>query len=128
MFNWHTDEVLNQDYRRLSEYLTQNWLDEQTLNRIKAVLDENNQIQQNQKEITELEIERNDLYRRQEQLRQNMSALSTTGDEAKLRRQVFEQLASTEERINAIGLRWATLKTENVQRQENLKQLLDNLK
>ena len=110
MFDQQTQEVLNQDYRRLSEYLSKNWLDERTMNRIKAILDENNQIKQNQLEASELEKERNELYRRQEQLRQNMSALASIGDEARLRHQVFEQLARTEDRLNAIDQGVAALK------------------
>ncbi len=128
MFNWRTEQVLQQNYQVLSQYLQKNWLTPASLARLKEVLDEQSQIQQNLQEISRLESERGELYRRQEQLRQNMATLATTGAEAELRRRVFEQLAHSEDRLNGIDQRTAQLKNENQQRQIRLDQMLVNLK
>ena len=76
----------------------------------------------------EAEAERTNLYRRQEQLRQNMSALATTGDEAKLRRRVFEQLSQSEDRLAAIDQRATNLTAENKQRQTKIEKMIADLK
>ncbi len=127
MLNWRSEQVLNQDYNQLNEYLKAQWLDAGTLARLKQVLGEQALIVHNSLEISNMETERENLYRRQEQLRQNLTVLATTGDEAQLRRRVFEQLAKSEERLNAIDQRIGQLKNDNQNRQQNLNRLLANL-
>lgn len=127
MLNWRNEQVLNQDYSQLNEYLKKKWLDAGTLARLKQVLDEQARIIHNSQEVSDMETERENLYRRQEQLRQNLTVLATTGDEAQLRRRVFEQLSQSEERLNLIDQRIGQLKNDNQSRQQNLNRLLINL-
>ena len=127
MLNWRNEQILNQDYNQLNEYLKKQWLDAGTLARLKQVLDEQAVIVHNSQEISSMEQERENLYRRQEQLRQNLTVLATTGDEAQLRRRVFEQLSQSEERLNLIDQRIGQLKSDSQSRQQNLNRLLTNL-
>jgi hypothetical protein len=126
-YNWRTEMVLHQTYDRLREYLRQNWLDEKSLQQLKGVLDEQSQISQNQREISELEQQRGQLYQCQEQLRQNLTVLATSGEEAQLRRRVFEQLSESENRLNTIDGRIEELRADIKQRQQNLQNLLARL-
>ena len=127
MLNWYNEQVTQQDYARLNEYLRNNWLDAQTIAKLQEILLEQNTISQNSQEIQTIEVERGDLYLRQEQLRQNLTVLATSGEEAQLRRRVFEQLSNTEARLNAIDQRIDALKVDNKQRQSKLTQLIAKL-
>jgi hypothetical protein len=125
--NWRTEDVLYQTYDNLRRYMEQRWLDAKTLAQLKELLDQQSAINLNTQEINEVANERNELYRRQEQLRQNLSVLATSGEEAQLRRRVFEQLSASETRLNNIDKRVDELKAENKQRQQKLDTMLANL-
>ncbi|MEI6044321.1 MAG: hypothetical protein WCS37_08020 [Chloroflexota bacterium] len=125
--NWRTEQVLSQTYDNLRRYLEQRWLDSKMLDQLKELLDQQHTINRNTQEINEVANERNELYRRQEQLRQNLSVLATSGEEAQLRRRVFEQLSESETRLNNIDKRVNELKVENKQRQQKLETMLANL-
>lgn len=125
--NWRTETVLSQNYDSLRRFMENRWLDVPVLERLKEILDEQGAIRRNEQEINEAVGERENLYRRQEQLRQNLTVLSTSGEEAQLRRRVFEQLSETENRLNTLDRRVDELKAENKQRQQNLEHLLAKL-
>jgi hypothetical protein len=127
-FNWQQQQLLDQSYDALRQYLASRWLDEPTLQRINALLVERQKIAGNTEEINTLQTERNQIYEREEQLRKNMAALATTGDEAVLRKQVFTQLQASEDRLAAIDARVATLTEENKQRQATIDAELAKLK
>ena len=126
--NWRSEQVVYQDYQKLADYFQNNWLDAATLSRLKEILQEQDTLRRNEQEINGYDTERNELYRRQEGLRQNMSTLATTGDEAQLRRRVFEQLSRSEERLSEIDGRVQDLTAENKQRQAGLEKMLRELK
>ena len=75
----------------------------------------------------ELEDERQRLYAREEQLRQNLAALHTAGPEASLRQQVFTQLQASEARLAAIDKRAAALQEQNQQQQQAIEAALETL-
>ncbi len=126
-FNWRTEMVMNQTYDGLRQYLEQHWLDAHMLDKLKNVLDEQATINRNNQELNDIANERETLYRRQEQLRQNLTALSTSGEEATLRRGVFEQLSQSEARLNAQDKRVEDLKADTKKRQQNLDEMLSKL-
>ncbi len=119
-FNWQQQQVLDQSYDTLRQYLASHWLDDATLKRIHALLVERQKIAANTQEINTLQNERNQIYQREEQLRKNMASLATSGDEAVLRKQVFTQLQSSEDRLNTIDTRIAFLNDENKKRQATI--------
>jgi hypothetical protein len=126
-FDWQQQALLDLSYDALREYLTRRWLDRPTLERIRSLLQERQTIARNKEEAGELQAERDRIYQREEQLRQNLTALSQTGQEAALRQQVFRQLEASETRLNAIDARIAALVDENRQRQAALEAALESL-
>jgi hypothetical protein len=87
------------------------------LERIRALLDLRAAVIRNEAEIERLQAERESIYRRQEQLRANMVALGTVGEEGTLRRQIVAQLQASEDRIGTIDTRIEGLRNENTQRE-----------
>ena len=116
-YDWQVSEVLDLSYARLQELLQASWLDAATLDRIRALLEQRSAIRRNEAEITRLQKERETIYRREEQLRANMAALGTAGEEGALRRQIVTQLQASEDRIAAVDARIAALQSENTQRE-----------
>jgi hypothetical protein len=126
-YNWERQQLLDQSYDTLRQFLKNRWLDQPTLDRIRSLMEERARIAKNNQEVGDLERERQQIYDRQEQLRKNMTTLSTTGDEAVLRKKVFDQLQATEDRLAAIDARIAALKDENKQRETTIDQELKKL-
>jgi hypothetical protein len=115
-FDWHSSQLLDISYERLQEFLRRTWLDQETTARIRTLLEERAAVARNEEEIGGMQAERAEIYMREEQLRGNMRALGTAGDEGELRRQVVGELAASEARLGAIHARIATLKEENERR------------
>ncbi len=114
------EAVLNQSYEQLQRYLAGRWLDAATLARLKRLLDERQGIADNQTETNRLQAEREELYKRQGQIRQNMSALGTGGEEGTLRKKLFGQLSASEDRLTAIDARLTALTADSAARQARI--------
>ncbi|HEX2517799.1 MAG TPA: hypothetical protein VH257_24045, partial [Chloroflexota bacterium] len=124
---WQQQLLLDVSYEALRTFLERRWLDPPTLDRIRALLRERQAIARGVQEIATLQAERERIFQRQEQLRQNLGVLSTSGQEAALRQQVFLQLQASEGRLNAIDERAEALEAENRRRQEALDAALEEL-
>jgi hypothetical protein len=122
-----TEFLLKQSYAGLKRYLKEKWLDAEALARIKAVLDEREAMARNEEEIKSLQSERADVYNREEQLRKNMAALGSGGDEGTLRRRTVTKLEQCEERIAAIEARVSALQEENIRWQAKLEAILSGI-
>jgi hypothetical protein len=120
LFEWEQRQVLDLSYEALDEWLARRWLDAPTLARIRSLLQERAVIATSKEEIGELQAERDRIYQREEALRKNLAALSTAGEEAALRRQVFAGLQASEDRLTAIDERIAALEGESRRRQAAL--------
>ncbi|HMA36322.1 MAG TPA: hypothetical protein VKY74_17830 [Chloroflexia bacterium] len=125
--SWRQDYILNQSYDQLRQYMKDRWLDETVLARLKSILDERQAIVDNQAEITRIQNERNEIYKRQGQIRQNMGTLDTEGEEGTLRKKLFNQLNSTEDRLAAIDARIAALTDDAAARQARIDEALRTL-
>ena len=112
-FVWQQQALLDLSYEALSRFLERRWLDRPTLDRIGELLRERQTVSRREAEVEALQAERDRIYQREEQLRQNLAALSASGQEATLRERVFRQLEASEARLNAIDERIATLEEEN---------------
>ncbi len=99
------EEVRQLDYRRLQSFLEGRWLDRATFDRLSEVLDYLGRIQNAQAEQSALDKESQQIAQRQAQIRENLGALKTTGDEAQLRSRMLRQLEASEDRLEAIGAR-----------------------
>jgi len=126
-FEWQQQALLDQSYDTLSRFLERRWLDRPTLDRIRALLQERAALGRRTAEVEALQAERDRIYQREEQLRQNLAALSASGQEATLRERVFRQLEASEARLNAIDERVAVLEEENRQGQAALEAALARL-
>jgi hypothetical protein len=126
-YDWEVSEVLDMPYARLEEFLRARWLDDGTLRRIRSLLEQQSAIARNEAEIARLHPERESVYRREEQLRANMAALGTGGEEGTLRRQIVMQLQASEERVGAIDARIDALQRENTQREAAIQAELESL-
>ncbi len=126
-FEWQQHELLDLSYDALRDFLARRWLDGTTLERIRALLQDRQAIARNTQEVADLQAERDRIYQREEQLRKNLAALSTTGQEAALRQHVFTQLQVSEGRLEALDRRIDALHEHNRQRQASLGAALDGL-
>ncbi len=125
---WRQEGVLNQNYDQLRTYLQSRLLDEATLARLKALLDEQQGIADNNSEGGRLQGERDGLFARQEQIRKNMAALGSNGDEGALRKKLFGQLSASEDRLAAIDARQAALAADSAARQARIDAALKDLR
>ena len=125
---WRQEAVLNQNYDQLRTYLQNRLLDETTLARLKTLLDEQQGIADNNAESGRLQGERDGLFARQEQIRKNMAALGTGGDEGALRKKLFGQLSASEDRLAAIDARQAALAADSAARQARIDAALKTLR
>lgn len=123
----HFEQILDQSYEKLQEYLDGKWLDREIHGRLKALLDEKAQISKNLQEIQALQAETAELYARQEQLRKNMDVVKDNEEEVQLRRRLRQQLEQTEDRLGAIEARIAELKADCVKREQRVQEELKKL-
>jgi hypothetical protein len=124
---WRWEQILDQSYDQLQQYLCDRWLDAATLARLKALLDERQGIANNEAEIARLQQERDAIYRQQEQLRQNMAALGQSGEEGALRKTLFAQLGAGIARVSEIDARIAALNADSQARQARIEAELKRL-
>ncbi len=117
LYNWQAYRLLDYSYDALREYLSREWLDAATMAQLGRLFEERAAIARNERELADLLTERDEVYKREEQLRRNMAALGASGDEGALRARIVAQLQASEDRLDAIDARGAALKEENVWRQ-----------
>jgi hypothetical protein len=110
---WESSAVLDQGYSRLRDVLAGGWLEGAALEVVNRLLERQSTIARNNEELERLRVEREDIYRHEEQLRSNMAALGSAGDEGNLRKRVVGQLEQAEGRLGEIAARTDALKAEN---------------
>lgn len=126
-YNWQSQQVLDQTYDQLAQFLTTRWLDAATIARLRRLFDEQGAIRRNGEERDRLEQEQTQLYQREEQLRQNMAALGMGGGEGVFRDSVVQRLQECEARVEAISARMATLQSNTERREAAIQQELATL-
>ena len=127
-FRWQSSALLDHAYNRLNELIAQGWLEGPTLEIVNRLLELQSAIARNTEEIEQLQEERDDIYAREEQLRNNMSALQSAGDEGNLRKRVVAQLEQAEHRLEQIDQRADALRVQNKQHQATIDAELAALK
>jgi hypothetical protein len=127
MLRYDRREIRSLDYRNLSNYLENKWLDKSTYDQLRDILDTIQQMRKAQGKITELEKEREQIYRQQEQLRANLGALQPTGQEATLRNRLLKQLETTQDRLDAIDKERADSQEFINQSEKRIQELINNL-
>jgi hypothetical protein len=103
------EEVRNLDYRRLQRFMDDRWLDQATFEMLTTLLDNLAFIENARAAQDDLRTEREEIYQRQAQLRENLTTLKPAGEEGPLRSRMLHQLEATEDRVEAIEARLAEL-------------------
>ncbi len=126
-YHWQARQVWDYSYQQLGAYLDRHWLDRLTLERLRKLLEEHAAIGRNTVEQQQLLVERTEVYAREEQLRQNMAALGSSGAEGTFRETVVTQLQACEGRVNAIAARLAALAQDSAEREAGIARELATL-
>ncbi|MGB1287410.1 MAG: hypothetical protein ACPG7F_12805 [Aggregatilineales bacterium] len=107
----HNVQVQNLYYSQLETYLKDNLLSQSLFDNLQHILDMIGQVKILKNRIREVEQEKEKIYSTQENIRKNLGALQSTGQEATLRNRLLTQLESTQDRLDEI----ATLIERNTQ-------------
>lgn len=133
-FTWKTrtlrlrhQELRKMTYQNLQNFVERQWLDKKTLKQLSELLGALERIQEAKKRIHELDIEKDDIYRQQEQFRANMQALNPTGDEAALRKRIVRQLELSQDRLDEIMALVGSLEQKIIQEEEKAAYIIKTL-
>jgi hypothetical protein len=96
------EQVRSFSVRQLREYLQQKFLDDATFRGLEAVLAIYDEIAQKQQRQQQIEQERNQIYKRQQQTQGSLGPLGRDGEEGKLRGRYVQQLNDLENQLNAL--------------------------
>ncbi|HEC22379.1 MAG TPA: hypothetical protein ENI95_05615 [Chloroflexi bacterium] len=121
------EEIRNLDYTRLQRFLSERWLDQETFDRLAGLLDSLAFIQNARAEQERLRAERQEIYERQAQLRENLNALKPMGEEGILRNRMLQQMEATEDRLGAIDARLTELEEQVAEAKAHIEQTLIEL-
>lgn len=97
-----TQHLQDLKFHQLQQFLQNRWLDQETFDQLKTLLENYAAIQSAVELQQKLEVERDKIYEQQEQLRKNLGALQATGKEAELRDRMLDQLKTTQDRLDEI--------------------------
>jgi hypothetical protein len=121
------EEVRRLDYQGLQNFFENRWLDRETLDLLREMLDNMALIQNAQAEQAKLTKENKAIYERQEQLRANLGALSPTGQEAGLRNRMLGQMEKLHNRLEETDRRLSELTEQITAANERIDQIIAGL-
>jgi hypothetical protein len=121
------EEVRRLSYQNLQGFFENRWLDRQTLEWLREMLDNMALIQNAQAEQDKLAKENKAIYERQEQLRANLGALSPTGQEAGLRNRMLGQMEKLHNRLEETDRRLSELTEQITAANERIDQIIAGL-
>lgn len=114
------EELQKQSYEGLQRYLKQGLLDRSTLDKALKLLMLWDTIRDFETKLAQVGHERQQLYQAQQQLRENLQALSPTGKEGALRARYVEQLEATDGQLQELARREAEYKANIAQVQQEI--------
>lgn len=121
------EELHSLKYRQLQKYFADKFLDKQTYQDLKDLLDAWGAIAEMEQKIQTQERHRNKIYKTQEQIQKNMAALLQDGEEGRLRGQYVKQLAASESQLAEIEQAITDLQTRISQKQTQIQQMINAL-
>jgi hypothetical protein len=121
------EDVHKLEYKRLQEFAQKRWLKEDVLQHLQTMLDTLAQINNDQQTQAQLEKNRTKIYNQQEQLRANLGALSSAGDEAGLRKRMLDQLESSQNQLEALEQQVQQLTEQIASAEQQVKTIIANL-
>lgn len=104
------EELQKQSYEGLQQYLQRGLLDRNALDKAMKLLMLWDTIRDYEKKVAEVERERQQVYQQQQQLRENLQALTQTGKEGALRARYVEQLEASDGQLQTLAQREAEIK------------------
>jgi len=107
--NRRISEIRQMTYKQLQEFFEQNWLDKHAYESLSSILRGFEQIQQANEELTQVDPRREEIYKRQTQLRENLIAMGTQGEEGQFRSRLLHQLESSEDQLLELDTRQTEL-------------------
>lgn len=110
------EQVRAYNMNQLQEFLRQHFLDETTYKGLSDILSTYSEIDQRQSRLRQIEQERNQLYKRQQQTQGSLGPLGRDGEEGKLRARYVGQLNELENALNQ-------LTTEEIRLTSEIRQL-----
>jgi hypothetical protein len=106
------EELHRQSHQGLRRYLRQGLIDGETQAKLSELLKLWERIADDEQALKEIDDQRQQLYKAQQQIQGNMGALSTTGKEGTLRARYVEQLATSEDQLRMLESKESDLKAE----------------
>jgi hypothetical protein len=97
------EEVRALSASMLQEYMQNRLLDAATFEALQGVLHVYDQISKAQKRVSQIERERNAVYKQQKQIQGNLGPLGRDGDEGALRKRYVTELNTLEDRLQALA-------------------------
>lgn len=98
----HRHKLRDLRFAQVQRWAEKRYLDQEIFEGLSELLRTINFVQETHQRIRDLEQERKTLFDKQENIRANLGALSTSGKEGDLRERVLNQLAESQDRAEAI--------------------------
>lgn len=121
------EELQRQSYDGLQSYLRQGLIERGVHDRVVELLKLWEKVADNERDLVQVDKEREKIYKAQEQIRGNLGALAPTGKEGILRARYLEQLEATEEQLKGLAQRESALKAEIEQLKQDAETLVETV-
>ena len=128
MLQSRREELQDQSYQNLQEYLREGLIDRGQHDYVVALLELWTRIDENEKKIAEFDGARAKIYEAQRQIQGNMGALGTKGAEGNLRARYVKELEATETQLKDLAQREASLKGKIDQIKDQIEEKLATMK
>ncbi len=125
--SYNSQELRSIQYIDLARWLENEFIDDSLIDDLRDLLKVVDSIEAIRDIISGNDIERSNIYEKQEQLRKNMSALSTSGEEGELRQRVVAQLRESQDRLEAIEQNTKDLNTQIKETEEKITAMIAEL-
>jgi hypothetical protein len=116
------EELQQQSLQGIQKYLEKGLIDRDTYDKVTELLKLWGKIAEKEKELKKIDKERQKIYKAQQQIQGNMSALGTQGKEGALRTRYVEQLEASEEQLKELDQQEADVNTEIKELKSELEQ------
>lgn len=114
-------------YEQLQRFLEHRWLDQATIDLLSEMIGQLKSIEEMQRELTKLAAEREQIFKQQEQMRENLAALQPTGKEAALRGRILDKLEGSQNRLDDNEARETELNRQIAEAEERVQQIIKSL-
>lgn len=114
-------------YEQLQRFLEHRWLDRETFDLLSEMIGQMRGIEEMQRELTRLAAEREQVYKQQEQMRNNLAALQPTGSEAALRNRILGKLEESQNKLDDNEVREAELNRQVTEAEDRIQQIISSL-